>query len=125
LEASNGALTKWTLANTILGLMTAGALLLLGWVLDSVIDLREFAAKGDRWTRSDALTMQRETLERMDNRYHPANHPPHEPEKWLINELEELHRRIADIEEEDKRLQLQHDRWFEGHNTKTYTEDAK
>jgi len=98
---------KWTLANTILSFFTFAALALVGWMLSSVIELREFKAQGDRFTGSQASAMRQHILREVAEKF---------PPRWLQDDLKEL-------KEETRRLQLQIDR-LEGHDPKNYLQDV-
>ena len=100
---------KWTLANAVITIVTAFMLGVSAWMASSIVELREFAARGDRFTVQDWSQQRQQLVDYVDERL--GEYPP----AWLLKRLERM-------EEEDQRLQLQVDR-LEGHRPKNYTQD--
>lgn len=84
---------KWTLANTVISLFTAAMLGLTGWMMHSLIELREFAAKGDRVTPVDLDREISRMWVEIEKRY---------PPRWLTREIERLSKEIEACQEKHK-----------------------
>jgi len=117
---------KFTPASIVLTLFVASTLGVTGWMLSSIIKMREFMSAGGRWTyaeaRSQTVAWEKRWLkieshmasddQRME---HIESEIQDLPPQWLREQIGEL--RI-----ELRRQQLQIDR-LEGHDVKNYTED--
>lgn len=89
-DKTNG---KWTLANIVLSLFTAALLMLTAWMLTSIIELREFAARGDRFTITDGNGLRAY----VDGQIAKLEIPP----SWF---RERVHANSEDIKHHEKRI---------------------
>lgn len=75
---------KFTLANTVISIATAFFMALTYWMLGSIIELREFAAKGDRFTAQDRIELEARIKQEIKNEL---------PPKWLtdlVNRIDQV-----------------------------------
>jgi hypothetical protein len=76
---------KWSISNITYSVMLLVLTALLGWLLDSTVSLREFAAEGGRFTLEEALAM--------ENRLKRELPPP-----WLLERIERIERDLDKLE---------------------------
>jgi len=88
-EVSLSTNSKWTLANTIISLFTAGLLLGVAWMADSIVDLKEFKAAGGRFTILDGVSLKKEILEEVRRDL---------PPRWLVERVDSLRQDHVAIE---------------------------
>lgn len=107
--------TAGKIAWTLVGLFQATLVALLMWQSASIVNLKEFAARGDRFTLEQAQAMERRILDQVHKEI---------PPRWLVERLDRLQSDLQSIVTEQQRLQVQIDR-LEGHDPDSYTSDRR
>ena len=74
----NGISGKIRLADILISIFTTGVLVLNGWMLSSIVDLREFASKGDRFTMQDGQRLREAIVGDLTTRL---------PPRWLTDQV--------------------------------------
>lgn len=83
---------KLSLASVIISIGTAAMIVWIGWLSDSVITLREFSARGERFTQADGLRLRREIVNDIKSEL---------PPQWLLEDVKEI---VQDHREFDRRI---------------------
>jgi hypothetical protein len=81
-------------------MFTAAMLALNGWMMSSIIDLREFAARGDRFTIQDANGMR----EYLDRRIAHLEIPPDWFREMVVQNREAIREHEKRLIESERRL---------------------
>ena len=83
---------KLSLASVIISIGTAAMIVWIGWLSDSVITLREFSARGERFTQADGLRLQEKII---------ADIKKELPPKWLLDDVRQI---LLEHKEFDRRI---------------------
>ena len=81
---------KWTLANVIISVFTAFFMALTYWMLQSIINLREFQAAGERFTVTDSHRLKAEIVAEIKTAL---------PPKWLVDDVDRMNKMLEVHEE--------------------------